>query len=139
MDRHEVTPRTVHSLWNNISVWDLRVVIGTRHSPPLKRHFSLLEYTHVTPNGQTWPQQQLVPCGHSRSRRCHHDQWLHLIIIIKQQTVVQEPARRTLCIDGECVELFVCQIIFVGVAAATLIYGLQCDSLVFHIRLLTSL
>jgi hypothetical protein len=78
----EVTPRAVHSLWNNnnINACHLRVVIGMRYSPPLKRHVSLGEYWHVIPNGQTWPQQQLAPFRHLRSRRCHHDQWIHSII-----------------------------------------------------------
>ena len=40
---------------------------------------------------------------------------------------------------GERRELFVCQIIFMGVAAATLTYGLERDFLVSHIQLLTSL
>ena len=39
------------------------------------------------------------------------------------QTIVHEPARRLLRTVGERGELFVCQIIFMGVAAATLIYG----------------
>ena len=39
------------------------------------------------------------------------------------QTIVQEQARRALCTFGERLELFACQIIVMGVAAATLIYG----------------
>ena len=39
------------------------------------------------------------------------------------QTIVQKPARRLLCTVGERGELFVRQIIFMGVTAATLIYG----------------
>jgi hypothetical protein len=41
----------------------------------------------------------------------------------QQQTIVQEPARKAQCIVGERRQLFVCQIIIMGVAAATLIYG----------------
>lgn len=103
----EVTPRAVHSLWDNINAYDLRAVIGMLCSPPLKRHLSLAEYWHVIPNGQTWPQQQPIPCGHSRSRHCHHDQQLHSIKR-QLQTIVQEPARRMFCTVGQRRELFVC-------------------------------
>ena len=42
----------------------------------------------------------------------------------QQRTIVQEPARRLLCTDGERGQLLVCQLILVGVPAAALIHGL---------------
>ena len=55
LQKRELTPRTVHSLWININGCDLHVVIGMRYSPPLKRHFCIKEYGHISPYGQTWP------------------------------------------------------------------------------------
>src|SRR6266403_369191 len=105
-----------------ISTRDFRVMNGMRYSPPLKRHLSLKENWHLTPYGQTWPQQQLIACGHSRSKRRRHDQWLHSTKR-QPQTIVQKPARGLLCTVGKLDELFLRQVIFMRVPATTLIYG----------------
>src|SRR6266404_9151376 len=98
------------------------MTLMTCHSPPLKRHMSLEKYTHFTPYGQTWPQQQPLACGHSRSTRRRHEQWLHSMKR-QPQTIVQKPARGLLCTVGELDELFLRQVISMRVPAATLIYG----------------
>jgi hypothetical protein len=41
----------------------------------------------------------------------------------RQHTVVQEPARRLLCIFGKCSELIFCQVIIMGISATALSYG----------------